>query len=273
MEDKEKIQWHPAFRQAIKAELAEYRDVLEFIEEYPLTTEPLKIDTVIIKKPPEVYIKKNIGRIFKGHNIIEFKSPEDTLDVDSYNKTFAYAHLYASLTSTDINDITVTLVSSSHPRNLLNHLSDDPKLGVGKPDDGIYYVNGERMLVQIIETKSLAEEDNLWLRSLRNGLKESTIKRLIVESKQYDNEMRAYMYAVLEANEEILRGDVEMSFVETLMENPTFVKVAEEKGFGNVAREKLKIARNLLKRNRPIDEIVEDTGLTREEVEGLRNAD
>ena len=30
------------------------------------------------------------------------------------------------------------------------------------------------------------------------------------------------------------------------------------------------IARNMLKRNRPIDEIVEDTGLTHEEIEGLR---
>ena len=33
---------------------------------------------------------------------------------------------------------------------------------------------------------------------------------------------------------------------------------------------KLEIARKLLKRNRPVDEIVEDTGLTREEVENLR---
>jgi len=34
-------------------------------------------------------------------------------------------------------------------------------------------------------------------------------------------------------------------------------------------RSKIFIARNLLKRNRPIDEIVEDTGLTRKEVESL----
>jgi len=33
---------------------------------------------------------------------------------------------------------------------------------------------------------------------------------------------------------------------------------------------KLGIARNMLKRNRPINEIIEDTGLTREEVENLR---
>ena len=34
-------------------------------------------------------------------------------------------------------------------------------------------------------------------------------------------------------------------------------------------RRALVIARNLIKRNRPIDEIIEDTGLTREEVEKL----
>ena len=32
------------------------------------------------------------------------------------------------------------------------------------------------------------------------------------------------------------------------------------------------IARKLLSRGRPIDEIIEDTGLTREEIDGLRNA-
>ena len=32
------------------------------------------------------------------------------------------------------------------------------------------------------------------------------------------------------------------------------------------------VAKNLLKRNRPIEEICEDTGLTREEIEGLRVA-
>ncbi len=41
----------------------------------------------------------------------------------------------------------------------------------------------------------------------------------------------------------------------------------------NRARERgavMNVAKRLLIRNRPIDEIIEDTGLTREEVEGLR---
>ena len=38
------------------------------------------------------------------------------------------------------------------------------------------------------------------------------------------------------------------------------------------AEERFTIARNMLKRNRPIDEIIEDTGLTRDEVKGLCDA-
>ena len=37
-----------------------------------------------------------------------------------------------------------------------------------------------------------------------------------------------------------------------------------------IAERNIEIARKLLKRNRPIDEIVEDTGLTREEIENLK---
>jgi len=35
----------------------------------------------------------------------------------------------------------------------------------------------------------------------------------------------------------------------------------------------LLVEKNMIKRNRPIDEIIEDTGLTLDEVEGLRNAE
>ena len=51
------IPWHPAFVQAIKLELEAYRDVLEFIPEYRLTSEPLEIDVVIVKKAPDLIIE------------------------------------------------------------------------------------------------------------------------------------------------------------------------------------------------------------------------
>jgi len=63
--DTTQIAWHPAFIEAIQLELEDYSDVLEFFPEYQLTSEPLRIDCVVIKKPKNVVIKKNIAAIFR----------------------------------------------------------------------------------------------------------------------------------------------------------------------------------------------------------------
>ncbi|MDR0653411.1 MAG: hypothetical protein LBG12_08925 [Synergistaceae bacterium] len=90
MKEEEKIQWHPAFYEAIQAELVEYRDVLHFEAEHQLTTEPLRIDVLIIRKQPDAVIRKNIAAIFRTINICEFKSPDDrkpdrNAGYDAYN--------------------------------------------------------------------------------------------------------------------------------------------------------------------------------------------
>jgi hypothetical protein len=58
--------WHPAFAQAIEHELENAKDALTFETEYQLTTEPLRIDVLIVKKKKNVVIEKNIGQIFEG---------------------------------------------------------------------------------------------------------------------------------------------------------------------------------------------------------------
>ena len=69
----EKIPWHAAFVEAIKLELEDYKDSLEFIPEGHLDVNSVQIDCVIIKKNKKIRIKKNIGRIFKDVNLLEFK--------------------------------------------------------------------------------------------------------------------------------------------------------------------------------------------------------
>ncbi|MDR1025152.1 MAG: hypothetical protein LBL56_05440, partial [Treponema sp.] len=68
----ERLQWHPAFLQALQLELIDYNESLQFKYEYQLTTEPLRIDLLIIKKPHDMVIHKNIARIFRSDNILEF---------------------------------------------------------------------------------------------------------------------------------------------------------------------------------------------------------
>ena len=72
----DKIPWHPGFYGAAELELRADSDVLTFIQEYNLSKEPLRADLLVIRKKPGVQITNEIGRIFKGHNIIEYRCQE-----------------------------------------------------------------------------------------------------------------------------------------------------------------------------------------------------
>ena len=91
----DKIQWHPAFDAALQIELGDEAKYLEFESEHMLTKKPMQID-VLVKNDKHVKIQKNIGRIFRQYNIIEYKSPKDDLNIDDFYKTYAYACIYKS---------------------------------------------------------------------------------------------------------------------------------------------------------------------------------
>ena len=85
------LQWHPAFYADIQIELEEEAGLLVFENEHQLGTKPKEIDVLIVKKEAEVPIRKNIGRIFRKHNIVEYKSPTDYLSIDDFYKVYGYA--------------------------------------------------------------------------------------------------------------------------------------------------------------------------------------
>ena len=47
---------------------------------------PLRIDLLIIRKKAGEVIKNEIGTFFLGHNIIEYKSPDDSMNIDTFIK-------------------------------------------------------------------------------------------------------------------------------------------------------------------------------------------
>ena len=47
---------------------------------------------MVIKKDTDVSIDNEIGEIFKEHNILEYKSPQDHLDIDTFYKVGAQAN-------------------------------------------------------------------------------------------------------------------------------------------------------------------------------------
>jgi hypothetical protein len=124
LEDK-RITWHTAFYDAIRLDLIQYHDVLDFDIEHSLTREPLRIDLVIIKKRKEARIEKPIAVLFREINIVEYKSPEDSLNVADFHQVMAYAHLYCTPPERGaIKEVTITFVTTKEPREVKNHLRD-----------------------------------------------------------------------------------------------------------------------------------------------------
>lgn len=165
-----KIQWHPGFVAAMNLELKEYRDGLIFEKEYNLNTKPLEIDLLIIKKETSLHISNDIGRFFRGHNILEYKSPEDHLDIDAFSKALAYAYLYKSygktLDAVKIDDITVSIIREAEPVGLFRYFKEHG-CSVSSPYSGIYYIEGPFPFpVQIIATGGLDKKSHTWLRAL-----------------------------------------------------------------------------------------------------------
>jgi hypothetical protein len=211
-EKKSNIHWHPAFIEAMRAELKPYLDKIEILSELPLTTEPLKIDCIIIKKSKDLVIKKNFALIFRDWNIMEYKSPEDHVSINDFHKVYAYACLYAVIQNVPISSITISFVESRYPRKLIGFLRKVRKFTVEKTSPGIYTIQGDVFGIQIIDSRYLPDNESLWLKSLRGDLNADVIRKIKTEMEKQDKSigLSAYMDTVFRANAEVFKGVMEM---------------------------------------------------------------
>lgn len=207
---KEALQWHPVFHAGLQIELSEEAEYLEFENEHQLGTKPKEIDTLVIKKDPKILIKKNIGRIFRTHNIVEYKSPKDYLSIDDFYKVYAYACFYKSQALKEnkipAEEITITFVCKKSPVNLVRHLKEVRNYKVILIEDGIYYIFGDFFPIQLILTSELSEEHNFWLKNLTDDLKEKeTAEKMLREYEKHkkDKLYESVMDIVIHANEQI----------------------------------------------------------------------
>lgn len=217
------IQWHPGFIGAMNLELKENRDDLLFEKEHNLNTRPLEIDLLVIKKQVGVQINNEIGKIFRGHNILEYKSPRDDLDIDTFYKASAYASLYKSygktLDSIKAEDVTVSLVRKAKPYGLFRYFKEHDYL-ITNPYRGIYYIEGKVLFpTQVVVTKELNPIEHIWLSSLSDQLEKQSLLELLEEiGKLHGKADKEFAQSVLEvgfgANKKIVEeviGDESMS--------------------------------------------------------------
>jgi hypothetical protein len=215
--------WHPAFVEAIKLELDQYGDMLEYTPEYQLTREPLRIDVVIVKKRKNVPIKKNIAAIFRGHNLIEYKSPTDYISLEDFYKVYAYACLYVTAEpKTAEADLTITFVGSRYPRKLAEHLERFRHCVVERTSPGVYSVKGDPIPIQIIDIRELPEGENLWLAKLDNRLDQNEAWKVLSELNRLDkaDHVGAYIEALYNANFAVMEEASKMFDVKAVLNTP-----------------------------------------------------
>ena len=188
------LQWHPAFFAGIQVDLDAENSELLYVNEHQLGTKPKQIDVIVLKKNDNYQIRKNIGRIFRKYNIIEYKSPSDYLSIDDFYNGYAYAYLYKIDTVTvderKIRDITLTFATTKYP--------------------GIYYICGDIIPMQIVVLSQLPLEENLWLRVLSNKLDDpEIIDRMLQEYEQHkDNPLySSIVEIVVRANQLLFRKE------------------------------------------------------------------
>jgi hypothetical protein len=198
-----KIQWHPGFYAGMEVEFRSYQVTMQ--QEFQLTRGPLSIDLLIIKKLTDEKIDNQIGNIFRRHNIVEFKSPDDELSIDVFYKTQAYACLYKasgeSVNEIPDDEITVTLCRDSNPKELFHQLSVSG-FEIAKAFPGVYYLSGKGLFpTQIIVSGELESDDHAVLRILSNHAKEEDIRTFLMKTLDYTEQGdRARADAILQVS-------------------------------------------------------------------------
>ena len=119
---KDVIQWHSAFCSAMQLEFMEDKERLEYHSEKVLNIAPIRIDLLILLLDGKERLKNIIGGIFQRYNILEYKSPGDSMSIDDFYKVIAYAALYKGKSGTvngyHAKDITITMVREGFPREM-----------------------------------------------------------------------------------------------------------------------------------------------------------
>jgi len=195
------VDWHPGFVNAIKLEFFENEKDLTYESEKLLNQQPLRIDLLVVKKEVNVKIKNELGENFLGHNIIEFKSEDDELNIDTLYKVLGYACLYKSystkLDEIKSNDITTTLLRKRKPLGLFKYF-EEHKIKLEKVHDGIYKVDYFDFPVQIVVTKELSQENHIWVTSISRNLSENQLRKIITTAKDLQSKAeKQYISSIL----------------------------------------------------------------------------
>ena len=183
-------------------------------QEKQLGEDPIRLDFLIIKKDNDATLHDPIGEFFRAVNLFEYKSPEDGLSIDDFYKAQGYGLIYKGydrkVNELPIEDMTMTLVRHSYPRELMRTLKTIGFIFIiDEPYEGIYRVEGKISIpVQIVISSRLTDGEYDGLQLLAEGCtKEAVIhyaeKAVASEDENIKTNAGTVISICLDINEEL----------------------------------------------------------------------
>ena len=86
-------------------------------------------DILVIRKRQNASIHNEIGKIFRTWNLMEYKSPVDSMNIDDFYMVNAYACLFKAqakqVNEHPASEITITMIRRCYPERLIKVLEQD----------------------------------------------------------------------------------------------------------------------------------------------------
>ena len=175
--------WHAGFEALLRIETYKYGNRVRLRTEEVLGEEPPRTDYMILIEDQETEFDKDIFKIFRKFNIIEYKNPNDSLNERVIRKICGYANFFIGLAEHEgdvpSDQVTVTIFRAKKNPRLFKAMEQNGTF-VRDTTPGIYHVTGIIDLpFQIIITNELKGTEYSAYRALTDKAKEADIKNVL----------------------------------------------------------------------------------------------
>ena len=265
-EESGRTRFHYGFYAAMEVEYDLKKIPLTYKQEVELGKAPVRLDFLIIKKGPDVVLQDPIGEFFKQVNIFEYKSPEDGLSIDDFYKVQGYGLIYKGFShkvnELPIENITLTIVRHTHPRDMLKML-ENSGIVVRETYPGIYRFEGKLSIpVQLVVSSQLPIGEYEGVRLLAKGATVESIKnyaeKAIASNNERIKENAGTVIDVCLAVNKNLKEDKEMYEAVREIFKEAFAKERQE----GINEEKERVVADMLKKSLPLQLIEEISKLS-----------
>ena len=182
-------------------ETHKYENKVHIRTEEEIGVVPPRTDFVVLVEDEQVEFEKEIFKIFRKVNILEYKNPHDSLNERVIRKVCGYANLYIGTAEHEgerpAGQMTVSIFREVKNPELFREMEERGTL-VQSDTPGIYYVRGITDLpFQIVITGELRGEEYAAYRALTDKADAIDVERIIEEiGKESDDKVREH-YSVL----------------------------------------------------------------------------